>query len=96
MGEKRLKVFFDSEFTGLHQGTTPVSIGLIADTDETFYAEFNNWNREALNDTWFVENVVKHLRYRHTFQVRGFPGDVRIMNNPMHIKANLEDSPRCP
>ena len=35
------KIFFDTEFTGLHQKTTLISIGLIAETGETFYAELN-------------------------------------------------------
>lgn len=90
MEEKRLKIYFDSEFTGLHQQTTLVSIGLIAETGETFYAEFDNWDREALKDKWFAENVAAHLLYDAPFTVRGFPGDVRIMNNPMHITANLQ------
>jgi uncharacterized protein YprB with RNaseH-like and TPR domain len=30
--------YFDTEFTGLHQNTTLISIGLIADTGDT-YAE---------------------------------------------------------
>jgi len=89
MGEKRLKVFFDSEFTGLHQQTTLVSIGLIAETDETFYAEFIGWDQRALKNKWFKKNVFEHLLYDHTFTVRGFPDEVRTRNNPQHIKANL-------
>jgi uncharacterized protein YprB with RNaseH-like and TPR domain len=36
---KNTKLFLDTEFTGLHQNTTLISIGLIADTGDTFYAE---------------------------------------------------------
>ncbi len=35
----KTKVFFDTEFTGLRQQTTLISIGLVAETGETFYAE---------------------------------------------------------
>jgi hypothetical protein len=35
---KILNYFLDTEFTGL-QNTTLISIGLIADTGDTFYAE---------------------------------------------------------
>ncbi len=89
MEEKRLKVFFDSEFTGLHQDTTLVSTGLVAETGETFYAEFDDWNQEALKDKWFRENVAAHLLYSGTLQVCGFPNEVQIRNNLQHIKANL-------
>lgn len=33
------KIFFDTEFTGLHQNTTLISIGLVSDEGERFYAE---------------------------------------------------------
>jgi hypothetical protein len=36
----KTKIFFDTEFTGLHQGTTLISIGLISECGKTFYAEF--------------------------------------------------------
>jgi len=35
------RIFFDTEFTGLHKDTTLISIGLIAEDGRTFYAEFN-------------------------------------------------------
>ncbi len=36
-----MKVFFDTEFTGLRKDTTLVSIGMIAENGETFYAMQN-------------------------------------------------------
>jgi hypothetical protein len=39
---KNTKLFLDTEFTGLHQNTTLISIGLIADTGDTFYAELTD------------------------------------------------------
>ena len=35
-----MKVWFDTEFTGLHKNTTLISIGLVNEYNETFYAEF--------------------------------------------------------
>ena len=55
------KIFFDTEFTGLHQNTTLISIGLIAETGETFYAEFTDYDKSQVND-WIQENVISKLR----------------------------------
>lgn len=54
------KVFFDTEFTGLHQNTTLISIGLIAETQESFYAELTDYN-ESQVDNWIMENVISQL-----------------------------------
>jgi DNA polymerase III epsilon subunit-like protein len=35
---KKTKIFFDTEFTGLHQKTTLISIGLVSECGKTFYA----------------------------------------------------------
>lgn len=54
------KIFFDSEFTGLHQNTTLISIGLVAETGETFYAEFTDYSERQV-DNWIRENVINNL-----------------------------------
>lgn len=43
------KIFFDSEFTGLHQNTTLISIGLISDDNNCFYAEFTDYDKNQLD-----------------------------------------------
>ena len=55
-----MKVFFDTEFTGLHQNTTLISIGLIAENGYTFYAELTDYDEEQV-DTWLQENVINNL-----------------------------------
>lgn len=40
-----MEIFFDTEFTGLHQSTTLISIGLISKDGRTFYAECNDYDR---------------------------------------------------
>ncbi len=57
-----MKIFFDTEFTGLHQHTTLISIGLISESDRTFYAEFNDYDETQLND-WLREHVISHLQF---------------------------------
>ncbi len=54
------KIFFDTEFTGLHQATTLVSIGLIAETGQTFYAELTDYDRGQI-DGWLQQNVIDKL-----------------------------------
>lgn len=55
------KIFFDTEFTGLHQKTTLISIGLVSETGETFYAELTDYDRGQVND-WIKENVIERLQ----------------------------------
>lgn len=54
------KLFFDFEFTGLHQFTTPISVGVASDCGRTFYAEFTDYNKNEVN-TWIQENVIANL-----------------------------------
>ena len=53
----KTKLFIDLEFTGLHQATTPISLGIISECGKTFYAEFTDYDRTQLND-WLDENVI--------------------------------------
>lgn len=57
---KRTKIFFDTEFTGLHQNATLISIGLIAETGQTFYAELTDYDKSQI-DEWLQENVINNL-----------------------------------
>lgn len=52
-----MKVFFDTEFTGLHQNTTLISIGLIAEDGKTFYAELTDYDKSQV-DGWIQDNVI--------------------------------------
>ena len=64
-----MKIFFDSEFTGLHQKTTLISIGLVTEDlkdrdgsiyQNTFYAEFTDYDKNQIDD-WLTENVLNNL-----------------------------------
>ncbi len=54
------KIFLDTEFTGLHQQTTLISIGLVADSGEEFYAELTDYDNLQITD-WLKENVLSKL-----------------------------------
>ena len=59
-----MKVFFDTEFTGLHKNTTLISIGLVNEYNETFYAEFSDYD-ESQCDDWIKENVINNLQFNN-------------------------------
>ena len=62
MAKQITKIFFDTEFTGLHKNTTLISIGLIAESGETFYAELDDYDKSQVND-WIQENVISKLKF---------------------------------
>jgi hypothetical protein len=55
-----MKIFFDSEFTGLHQRTTLISIGFVSENGKEFYAESTDYDRNQI-DEWLQENVINNL-----------------------------------
>lgn len=59
----KTKIFFDTEFTGLHQNTTLISIGLISECGKTFYAEFNDYDKNQIDD-WLQKNVIANLKFK--------------------------------
>lgn len=67
-----MKIFFDTEFTGLHKDTTLISIGLVSEDGRTFYAELTDYNDKQCDD-WIKENVLKHLYTRYPRNVEDAP-----------------------
>ena len=55
-----MRIFFDTEFTGLHQNTTLISIGCIDENGRTFYAESTDYDRSQVDD-WIQKNVISNL-----------------------------------
>ena len=80
----RKKIFFDTEFTGLHQNTTLISIGLISECGKTFYAEFNDYDYSQVGD-WIKENVLNKLKYNGIFQT------FEQTENSISYKSNKEN-----
>jgi len=54
------KVFIDMEFTGFHQATTPLSIGLVDEFGRSFYGEFEDYDKSQI-DPWLEENIMSYL-----------------------------------
>lgn len=55
-------LYFDTEFTGLHKDTTLISLGIITDTGESFYAEFTDYDQTQIDD-WINNNVINSTKY---------------------------------
>jgi hypothetical protein len=82
-----MKVFFDTEFTGLHQKTTLISIGLVAEDGQTFYAELTDYDQSQVDD-WLKENVISKLilpNEGNGVGVEGFVGDTVFIEK--HLKS---------
>jgi hypothetical protein len=57
-----MNIYWDSEFTGLHQHTTLISIGFITENDLTFYAEFTDYAQDQV-DEWLQKNILEKLKF---------------------------------
>ena len=67
-----MKIFLDTEFTGLHQNTTLVSIGMVAEDNRELYCELNDYDNSQI-DNWLKENVIKNLKGKisvNTYQLK--------------------------
>ncbi len=82
------KCFFDTEFTGLHQKTTLISICLIAEGGRKFYAEFTDYDKNQV-DEWLQKNVVDKLYLTDSDKGRRFE-DCRIKGDTEMIRNELE------
>jgi len=87
----RTKIFFDTEFTGLHQNTTLISIGLISECGKTFYAELTDYDKSQIDD-WLQENVINNLLVKENSTVGLDYPDTRIVIGTMNsIKTYLTE-----
>jgi hypothetical protein len=89
-----MKVFFDTEFTGLHKNTTLISLGCVDDNGRTFYAEFTDYDKSQVDD-WINENVIKSLSYAKKnsfFRKNGaFEHDWRIRGDKTMVRETLDE-----
>lgn len=88
-----MQIFFDSEFTGLHQKTTLISIGFITESsvgNRTFYAEFNDYDKTQV-DSWIQENVIEKLLFndRESFFDDGARKHITAKGSTSEIKEYL-------
>jgi hypothetical protein len=77
---KTTKIFFDTEFTGLHQNTTLISIGLISECGKEFYAELTDYDVTQIDD-WLKQNV----------KILYAPEYYEVKQNALEIIRTLEE-----
>lgn len=61
MEKEKTALYWDMEFTGLHKGTTLISLGIVSNCGKTFYAEFTDFDKAQV-DYWIEQNVINKLR----------------------------------
>lgn len=82
------RLFFDTEFTGLHQNTTLISIGIVSSCGKSFYAEFTDYDKSQV-DEWLQTNVIDNL-YLSIMDNNASLDDWRLIANTKTIKEALE------
>lgn len=83
-----MNIYFDTEFTGLHKDTTLISIGLISEDDETFYAEFIDYDKSQVDD-WIKKNVIDNLTIKYYGVNKDTCNETIIKGNKTLIKFYL-------
>lgn len=58
-----MRIYLDTEFTGLRKETSLISIGIVADDGKEFYAELNDYDEDQV-DEWLQNNVINNLRFK--------------------------------
>lgn len=89
-----MKIFFDTEFTGLCKNTTLISIGCVDEDGKTFYAELNDYATCQCNE-WIKDNVIANLTWegRHDSQRVYFNnnGDVSMLGDKQFVAEKFAE-----
>lgn len=86
-----MKIFFDTEFTGLTQDAELISIGARSETGQSFYAEISDYDKSKIND--FVKNnVISKLLFNNRDKKHIYQNNVLFVKDTKHevsIDLNL-------
>lgn len=88
---KTINLYYDEEFTGLHQDTTLISLAIIDGNGREFYAEFTDYSRLQCDD-WIADNVIDNLLYKDITDNKMIHDEeyrLHIVGNKQFIKYNL-------
>ena len=81
---ERTKIFFGTEFTGLRQSTTLISIGLVSETGTAFYGELTDYDRSQVSE-FVQEHVIDKLSLREL--VGSEEAVIDYSNHPEHVSV---------
>lgn len=79
------KIFFDAEFTGLHKITTLLSIALVCEDGNEFYAEFTDFDPLQINP-WLEQNVLAKMTLNDYDFARDYKPDEKLVQ----VKGDTE------
>lgn len=86
-----MELFLDTEFTGLHQQCTLISLALVLDETQFFYAEFTDYAPSSLS-AWHQENVTKNLLFsRRNDFIESSEKKIFMKGTTVQIRKVLED-----
>jgi hypothetical protein len=80
----------DTEFTGLHQNTTIISLAIIDENNRQFYAEFTDYDRSQISQ-WHIENVVRSLLFKKIGDENTVVGEYGYVGDSAFITAKLKE-----
>jgi hypothetical protein len=87
------KLFLDTEFTGLHQCTSLISLALVAEDGCEFYAECNDFSFNETSATarkWIEDHVLVHLEFKEKTQHRTQTGPtLKLKGNREYVRDEL-------
>ena len=85
-----MKIFIDTEFTGLHQNTSLISIGIVTEDNRYFYAELNDYDKSQI-DEWLYNNIIKNLSY-NTYRTNSLIPEIKPnIAKKYGMKSNRKD-----
>lgn len=82
-----MRLFLDTEFTGLHQYSSLISLAIVSSDNHEFYAEFTDFETSQLND-WLKENVLSNLIINQNVFM---PSQVHIRGNKLEVLSALKE-----
>ena len=82
-------LYLDTEFTSLHQHAHLLSIALVSDTGDSFYAEFTDYPKDAITP-WIAENVLANFCLSAKNQPKLKGKHWRLKNSRTNIISALE------
>lgn len=74
----KIKIFFDTEFTGLHKDTTLISIGLVSECGKRFYAELTDYDSTQI-DEYLENNILSKRSLQHMVPNTKIGGDTHVV-----------------
>lgn len=82
---KNINFYFDCEFTGLVKNTDLISIGIISENGNTFYAEFTDYDKKLITP-WIQKNIINKLQFnnKNGYYINGYED---INNSDLNIRC---------